>query len=380
MNNVKGFKDYSGEEALKRDAVKEIIIRNFRNFGFEPAETPVIEYEEFVKSRNGNDEAISDVYSLEDKGKRKLALRYELTFQLNRLSKNKKLPYRVYQVGEVFRDEPTSSNRFRQFIQCDADIIGSSVKDDAEIISLASLILKELKIGAEIMINSRALLNEILEREGINEKEKVIREIDKLDKLTEGEVRNNLKKYGAEKLINLFKKPRAFFRKYASYIDIEELEKYLKYYNVKTKFQPSLARGLSYYTGSVFEAKAKNIKETICAGGSYKINGANATGLSIGLERASEIAKIKTAEKRILMISIGEDEKAVEISEKLRKKNIKCFIMSGKISKALEFANSYNIPYVVFVGKEELKQKKVKLRDMKSGKEELINIEEIPAC
>ncbi len=379
-DNVKGFKDYIGKEALKREAIKSIIIKNFKNYGFEPAETPAIEYEEFVKSGNEQDEAISDIYQLEDKGKRKLALRYEFTFQLKRLAKNKKLPYKRYQIGEVFRDEPISPNRFRQFVQCDADIIGSTIKEDAEILALSSSILKELGIYAVINVNNRKLLNEVLDKEGIKNKEEVIREIDKLDKLPEKEIKDNLKKYNADKLTQIFKKPKSFFKRYESYKEIEELEKYCNYYKININFSPNLARGLSYYTGTIFEIKTKGIKETICGGGSYLVNNIQSTGISFGLERISELSKIEPKEKRILIISIGEDKKAIWISEKLRKKNIDCLVMFGKISKALEFANSYNIPYVVFVGKDEIKQKKVKLRDMITGKEKLVSLEEISAC
>ena len=144
---VKGFKDFTGEEAEKRTAIKKILVDTFEKYGFEPAETPVVEYEEFVKkSSDEGDEAISDVYTLKDKGNRQLALRYEFTFQLKRLMKNKKLPYKRYQIGEVFRDEPVSSNRFRQFTQCDADIVSSSLKDEAELLLLIKKILDNLGI------------------------------------------------------------------------------------------------------------------------------------------------------------------------------------------------------------------------------------------
>ena len=130
---VKGFKDYIGEEAKKRKKIIEVITETFEKYGFEPAETPIIEYENFVKGQNEQDEAVSDIYKLKDKGKRKLALRYEFTFQLKRLAKNKKIPYKRYQIGEVFRDEPASGvkTRFRQFTQGDADIVGSKIKDEA---------------------------------------------------------------------------------------------------------------------------------------------------------------------------------------------------------------------------------------------------------
>jgi histidyl-tRNA synthetase len=156
---VKGFKDYIGEEAQKKEKVQEILIKIFRKFGFEPAETPIVEYEEFVKGDNQNDEAVSDIFRLQDKGKRELALRYELTFPLKRISKQQKLPYRRYQVGSVFRDEPVSGNRLRQFTQADIDIMGSGLKDDAEIIKITSEVMSSLGIEAEIFFNNRKLKN-----------------------------------------------------------------------------------------------------------------------------------------------------------------------------------------------------------------------------
>src|SRR3990167_4248335 len=158
---VKGFKDYTGDEAEKRAEVKKIIEGAFAKYGSEPAETPIIEYAQFVRGENKQDEAVSDIFQLQDKGKRELALRYEFTFQLKRLMKNKKLPYKRYQIGPVFRDEPATSTRFRQFIQCDVDCLGSTVRNEAEIISLTSELFKKLGIEPVILINNRRLLNEI---------------------------------------------------------------------------------------------------------------------------------------------------------------------------------------------------------------------------
>lgn len=372
---VKGFRDYSDEEALKREKIKEIIIKKFKAYGFLPCETPVIENTGFVKQ---NDEAISDVFCLKDKGQRELALRYELTFQLKRLAKTKKIPFRRYQIGEVFRDEPISSNRFRQFTQCDVDVIGSSIKDEAEILKLFSEILRELKIDSTIFINNRKLINEILDKEGIKEKDKeqVIKEIDKLDKLNESEVKKNLKKYGAEKILSLFKKPKIFFAKYKSFEEIRELERYCKYYNVKVKFLPSLARGLSYYNGSIFEIKADKMKEKIGGGGSYLVNNVKSTGISFGLERVTNLAKIMIEKQKCIIISIVQDEEAIKLGEKLRKQNIGCFIMN-KISKGLDYANKEKIPFIIFIGKEEIRKKKFKLKDMKTGKEKFLGFERI---
>ena len=120
---VKGFNDYIGDEALKRSEIKKVLADAFLKYGFNPVETPIVEYEEFVKGNNEQDEAISDIFKLSDKGDRKLALRYEFTFQLKRIMNNMKLPFRRYEMGEVFRDEPVSRNRYRQFVQCDADVV-----------------------------------------------------------------------------------------------------------------------------------------------------------------------------------------------------------------------------------------------------------------
>lgn len=381
-DTVKGFQDYTGEEALKREKIKEILIKNFKLFGFQPVETPVIEYEEFVKGNNQYDEAVSDIFKLRDKGQRNLALRYELTFPLKRLAKNKKLPYKVYRVGEVFRDEPTSSNRFRQITQCDADIIGSNVKDEAEILSLTSKILKELGIKAEIIVNNRKLLNSIIKSLGITNTEFVIREIDKLDKQGEDAVKSNLAKFiEKDKILTLLKmleKNLDFFKKLEGYKETKELVDSCKEYGLEVKFSLALARGLSYYNGSVFEIKTKEMKESICGGGSYLINGIQSTGISFGLERLSQLAKIKIQEKKVLIISIGQEDKSIKLSEKLRKNNIICNLWKDKgISKALDYANSLKFPYVIFLGEKEEKKKKIKLKDMKTGKEKMLSEKEL---
>jgi histidyl-tRNA synthetase len=376
---VKGFQDISGNEAKKKEKIKEILIRIFRLYGFEPAETPIIEYEEFVKGENAGDEAISDIFRLKDKGGRNIALRYEFTFQLKRLAQNKKLPYKRYQIGEVFRDEPVSANRFRQFTQCDADIVGSSIKDEAEILALASRIFKELGIQITININNRKLLNEILEKEGIKEKDRqeVIKEIDKLDKLPESQVSSNLQKYKAEKILKIFKEKEKFFEKYNSFREIKELREYCKPYGINLNFQPSLARGLSYYNGNIFEIKTAGMKETISGGGSYLVNEIQSTGISFGLDRVIGLAKVELEEKEILVLSIGQDEKAMKLAERLRNQSLACKIMYGKPTKALEYANSQRIPYVIFIGEEEVKKRSFKLRNMKTGKETMLEEKEL---
>ncbi|MEI6058840.1 MAG: His/Gly/Thr/Pro-type tRNA ligase C-terminal domain-containing protein, partial [archaeon] len=159
--------------------------------------------------------------------------------------------------------------------------------------------------------------------------------------------------------------------------EIKELKKLAKEYDVKLEFSPTLIRGLSYYNGSIFEIKTNDksseMKETICAGGAYLINGIQSVGISFGLERLSQLAKVDRANQDILIISIGKDKEAIKLAENLRNNGKSCIVMYGKISKALDFANSNNIEKVVFIGDEEAKQKKVKLRDMKTGKEKLVS-------
>ncbi len=367
---VKGFRDI--EDCEKRIAIRNIIESIFQLYGFKAVETPIIEYEEFVKGNNSNDEAVSDIFKLKDKGERNLALRYEFTFQLKRLAQNKKLPYKRYQIGSIFRDEPVSGNRWRQFTQCDADIVGSTIKDEAEILNLISKILNELKIKFTINLNNRKLMNEILEELKISQKDLVIREIDKLDKLSEKEIKQNLQKYNAEKVLDIFKKPESYFEKYKSYQDIKELKKICSSYKIKINFQPFLARGLSYYNETVFEIKSK-LKETIAAGGSYLVNGIQSTGISFGLDRLELIARISYKNKKILIISLNQDKKAINLADKIRNLKIPCETAYGKPGKALNYANSCQIPLVIFLGNEEIKKKKLKFKNMKTGKEKLVS-------
>lgn len=370
---VKGFQDYTGKEAEKRAVIMGIVQGILERYGFEPAETPVIEDESFVKGENEKDEAVSDIYKLQDKGKRKLALRYEFTFQLKRLMRNKKLPYKRFQIGPVFRDEPVKENRSRQFITCEADVIGSTMKDEAEVLSAIKDILDKLKIETIFYFNNRRLLNEILWEQGVKKQdmEQVIREIDKLDKLPEKEVKANLKRYGAEKILDIFKKNESYFRMYKSYSEIKELKRYCSFYGLKIIFAPFLARGLSYYNGTVFEVKTKKIKETICGGGAYMFNNVQSMGFGVSIERLSAVTNMIVELEKTLVVSLNQDRAAINLVRRLRNKGDSVSLFYGKPSKALEYANSYRIKKVIFVGKKEVKLKKFRVRIMKTGKEKL---------
>ncbi|MCK5449442.1 ATP phosphoribosyltransferase regulatory subunit [Candidatus Pacearchaeota archaeon] len=376
IQTVKGFKDFVGDEALKREKIKKIIQEQFELYGFEPAETPIIEFEEFVKSDNPNDEAVRDVFKLEDRGKRKLALRYEFTFQLKRISKNQKLPYKRYQIGYNFRDEPIKKGRLRQFIQCDADVVGSGVKDEVECLKLGKNIFEKLNMPVKIYVNNRKLINEILVTEKIEEKnrDQVIRELDKLDKLSRKEVADNLKKFGAEKLLKIFEQSEKEFEKYNFYKEIKELKNICKAYGFKVEFKPFLARGLSYYNGTIFEIWSKDLDVSLCGGGSYLVGDVQSTGITFGLEPISLLSKIDGDKTKIQIISIGQDNESIQLAENLRGKGISVNLLLDKsIGKAMDYANSKGIEKVIFIGKEEISKKKFRVKDMKTGKEEFLS-------
>lgn len=378
---VKGFQDFVGEEALKRAEIQKDLIEIFENYGFQPAETPVVEYEEFVKGENVSDEAVSDIFKLQDRGKRKLALRYEFTFQLKRIMKNQKLPFKRYQIGPVFRDEPVTANRFRQFTQCDIDTIGIPDGQESryvsEILALATEILAKLDIKPTILVNNRKLMNEILKTEKINKKyfDDVLREIDKFGKISETELKKNLKKFKAEKIIDKMKLGEEFFNQFESYKEIISLMEYCRAYGFEVKFSPTIVRGLSYYNGIVFEIKAKGTKDTITAGGSYKFKDTQCTGISFGLERISNLTSLQPRKKGILIISLDQDRQAIKVAQKLRQSGYSVSIYYGKPSKALAYANAYGFKGAIFVGAEEVKKKKYKTKNLKTGEEKTLTLE-----
>ncbi len=392
VDTVKGFQDYLPPESLKRDAVRKIIEKNFKLHGFVPLETPIIEFDELMKGENINeqDEAVSERFKLNDRAGRNLGLRYEFTFQLSRIFKqnpNIKLPFRRYQIGEVFRDEPTGPGRFRQFVQCDADIVGdSSINGDADCLLLVKDIMNDLKIKVDIQVNNRKLLKSLIESVQITDIKNVMRELDKIDKLGIDNVKSNLKKYAdSNQILTLFKlleKDIKFFQDNAfdGAAELSSLIEKCEDYGVKISTNLSLIRGFSYYTGNIFEIKVAGQKNVIAAGGRYdrsvgKFLGKDipAVGISFGLERVSELAQVKVENTKAILISIDKDKPTAKLAKFLRKEGISCLVTSEKVGKALELANSLGIQKAVFIGESEIHLKKFKLRDMKTGEEKFLS-------
>ncbi len=395
---VKGFQDLLPPESLKRKKVKEIIEKHFSLYGFLPVETPSIELDELMRPESlaseQEDEAVSDRFRLKDKGGRNLGLRYEFTFQLSKIFKqnpNLKLPFKRYQIGSVFRDEPTGPNRFREITMCDADIIGSSgAESDAECLSLANDILKELGIKAEIAVNNRKLLNSIIESVKIQNKKEVMKELDKLDKIGEDTVKANLRKYAdPNQILSLFKlleKPIEFFKEnlFEGADEIDKLQTISKSYGLKVKFSPFMIRGLGYYTGNIFELRIEGQKESIGGGGRYdklvgKYSGKEipAVGIAFGLDRITSLANINPESTKAIIISIEKDKEAIKLAQKIRSSSVPCIFIPEKPGKCLEYASSYQIPYAIFIGQEEVQKGKFKLRDMKTGEEKLLSDKQI---
>jgi|ETNmetMinimDraft_2_1059921.scaffolds.fasta_scaffold01419_7 histidyl-tRNA synthetase len=412
----KGTRDLRPEEAIVKNKIVATLKNVFEMYGYNPLETPAFERYDILASKYaGGAEILKETFKFEDQGKRELCLRYDLTVPMCRfvgMNPNIKLPFKRYAIGEVFRDGPVEKARYRQFTQCDVDIVGiTGMTADAEIITLTSRAFKKLGFDVLIKVNNRKLLNDLLLNAGVKKGklETVLLSIDKLEKFGLETVKKELKQKKIDnkavnniiKIINIkgtnndkINKIKKLLKDSEGVDEVIELISLLKILNVNAEFDISLARGLTYYTGTVTEVYLKNskVKTSVCAGGRYdKIIGSflgrgdyPAVGISFGLDRIYDayVEKSETGQKtvtRVYIIPINTFKESLKIAEELRNENVNVDIdLTGKgPSKNLQYANSLGIPYVLFVGKEELKQGKVKLKDMNSGKEKLMSAEDL---
>lgn len=420
LKNAKGTKDIIPEIKILRDSLIEKVKKSFELYGFNPLDTPALEDFNILASKYaGGSEILKEVFKLKDRGNRNLGLRYDLTVPLARFvasNPNLKLPFKRYQIGNVWRDGPIKLGRYREFIQCDADIIGSSsMLADAEIIALTEDIFAKLRLDFEIKINNIKLLNGIIESVDIkkNLASDVIISIDKLSKIGYNGVKQELllKKIPDSKitkLLKLFKTEgtnedvlielRNKITSKQALDGINELEELFNYLNLmdikKIRLDLSLARGLTYYTGTIFEVFLINnaIKSSVAAGGRYdkmigdfigKKQDIQSVGISFGLDVISDSiltnVKPKKTVVKVYVIPIKTLNEPLKLIKQLRLNGINCDIDLNEkgISKNLEYANKYEIPYVVFIGAEEVKQNKIKLRNMITGEEILMSEQEL---
>ncbi len=414
---ARGVRDIPPEEKRVMNRLLDSLRQTFELYGFVPLETPLLERLETLTAKGGageDSDALKETFKLKDQGNRDLALRFDLTVPLSRyvaMNPTLKLPFKRYEVGLVFRDGPIKLGRYRQFWQCDVDIIGvRSMLAEAELMALVESAFKQLGIEVIIKINNRKLLNGILEQCGFKEKDSAIVAIDKWDKIGSKGVLEELQQrgYSQREIDSLFEllTDKVTLSQLKNKItdaqgqegikELEELFSYLKGMEVKcVEFDVSLARGLGYYTGTVFETFAKNssVTSAIAAGGRYdqmvgKFMGGGrdiaAVGFSFGLSTILDVLKggkefkEKTSAK-VYIIPIQTIKESLQIVQRLRAKNISVDMdLNGKgIGKNLEYASTQGIPYVLIIGGDEVKQKKVLLRDMQSGKQELLELKEV---
>jgi histidyl-tRNA synthetase len=416
LQTAKGVRDVPPAEKMVKNQVLQTMQEVFQLYGFSPLETPIIERFSTLSAKGGagaGSDALLEIFKLSDQGKRKLGLRFDLTLPLARymaMNPHLKLPFKRYEIGRVFRDGPIKLGRYREFWQVDIDIIGtSSMLADAEIIAVAENVFKKLKLSTEIRINNRKLLNGLLEQAGINDKEQAIIAIDKLAKIGQSGVSKELRQRGYKdpeiKKIFSYIKENVTLSQLKSKVknplakeglaELQELISYLNQMGVKSViFDVSLARGLGYYTGTVFEAflKSGKVTSSIAAGGRYDklihtLGGPQipALGVSFGLEpimdTLKDIGLTTQAVTKVLVIPIGMIEKALQVVQKLRKENIPTDFAIGKkgVSKNLQYAGALNIPYTIIIGEDEVKKNRLLLRDMQSGTEQLLSTKDVIA-
>jgi histidyl-tRNA synthetase len=419
----RGTRDYLPEDQLKKNWVIDQVRKVYEAYGFEPLDTPAFEYLEMFQVKSGED-IIDQIYVFKDKSNRELALRFELTASTVRVVASHRdliLPFKRYAIGPNWRYERPSETRFREFWQADVDIFGveSSIAD-AEVLSTIVSAFERLGFeGFIIKINDRRILSSIIKLSGIPDEQSLnaIRAIDKVNKIGREGVLEELKKISPseelnEKLLNLISlkgKPKTVLddtktilkNSPEGIIGCEALTDLYEYsigfgFNDFIEVDLSLARGLDYYTGPVYEVIAKGFEDygSIAGGGRYdelvELFGGQqtyATGISFGIDRITPILEEKGAFNEMILgakvyVAPVNDKvliDALKITQILRENKISTIVdlLGRRLSKQFEYADKKNIPKVVIVGERELADESVTIRDMKTGEQIKIKIEKL---
>lgn len=426
VQKLAGFRDYFAEDVKVREYVINIFKKVFEKYGYEPLETPALENSNIFVGELG-DEAEKLFYKFKDNGGRGVMLKYDVMTPMCRVVaeniNNIIFPYKRYQIQSVWRSEKPQKGRFREFTQCDADTIGSSsVICDAEFIqmgieALTNIGFKEFRAN----INNRKLLSGIIQFAGATEKEfiPICISIDKLPKIG----RDNVKKELIEKrkissevaekildVITLNGETNELLEKLKKQLNnipiameaIDELETIFNYFktiklNEKFyRFTPFIARGLAYYTGPVWEFEILEGEVGSVAGcgrydniiGKFAGREIAATGGSFGIERLVEVIKSRkminfsanSAKSLVTVFNKDLFNDSLIIADQLRKNNVSTILYpvpTERLDKQLKYANKKNIPYVIIIGPEEVANKTVVLKDMKTGTQAKLKIEEL---
>ena len=383
---LKGFRDFLPEEALKRQYAIDIIRRTFELYGFEPLETPAIEYLETFAGQIGEDEKL--FYKFTDAGGRKVALRYDQTVPTCRVIAQYpdkiSLPFKRYQIQTVWRSEKPQKGRYREFLQCDADIFGVDNRTaDGETIALTIDIFKNLGFTKPIaIINDRDLYQDI--------PYSAIVAIDKLDKIGVVGVSKELTQKGFNrKILDQIKNSQPND-------NLKTIFDYLDNYGFKEnyRFKPTLARSFSYSTGTIWEIIDENFSSGSLAGcerfdslvAKFSDRSVPAVGFAIGFDRtilAMDELKLfpAIATKTKVLVTVFNSQllkTSQVITQKLRQNQINTDIYPDpqvKLAKQLKYANDNQIPYVLVVGEEEIKKNQITLKNMTSGKQKTLTLE-----
>ena len=422
---MSGFMELLPEDQILFNELVDTIRTSYESFGFLPIDTPILECSEVLLAKAGG-ETEKQIYRFK-KGENDISLRFDLTVPLARYVSMKYndlvFPFKRYQIGKVYRGERPQKGRYREFYQCDIDVIGEnlSLMYDAEILAVIYNTFKKLSFGEfTIHINNRKLLNGFFESLDLEMKSiDVLRIIDKIDKIGVSGVKEELSlipitnekidkiiefvsiKGNNTEIINSLQNLEI---KNSTFITgLEELQKVIKevkafgleenYYVIDL----TIARGLDYYTGTIYETKLNDYPSlgSICSGGRYdKLtdyytdNALCGVGISIGLTRLfyqlKEAGIIKSSSKtlsKVLIIPFSQEnmDYAIKISSLLRKNKIICDVYYEEkgLKQKLKYANRLGIPYVCIVGEDEEKQNKVTIKNMETGGQKTISLEEI---
>ena len=433
MENIKrveprtlsGFMELLPQDQIKFNEMLDTIKKTYELYGFLPEETPIIESSEVLLAKAGG-ETEKQIYSFK-KGDKDLSLRFDLTVPLAKYVaqyyNDLTFPYRRYQIGKVFRGERAQKGRYREFYQCDIDIIGDgklSIINDAEIPSVIYTTFKNLGFdNFVIKINNRKILNGLFDELNISDKKtEILIIIDKLEKIGMEAVKEELSKLElSEEKIN---KIEQFFKiegttdekiekleklGFNSEIfkegleELKEVVKYVRLFNVEEKnftVDLTIARGLDYYTGTVYETNLVGYESigSICSGGRYENLASYYTkknlpgvGISIGLTRLfynlKELGLLKSSKKSIskvgvIPMGVGIED-AVKISNVLRENNIsnEIYKEDAKLKNKFSYANNLDIPYVIIIGEEEKEKGLYTLKNMISGEQNMLTAEKI---
>ncbi len=422
---LSGFMELLPQDQIKFNEIMQTIKETYELYGFLPQETPIVEASEVLLAKAGG-ETEKQIYSFQ-KGDKDLSLRFDLTVPLakyvaqyyNELT----FPYRRYQIGKVYRGERAQKGRYREFYQCDIDIIGDSklsIINDAEIPSIIYTIFKKLNFGPFVIkINNRKILNGLFDELGISEKmSDILVIIDKLEKIGMDAVKEELLKLEISedkikrieefititgtndekisKLENLNFKSEIFKEGLG---ELKQVVKYVREFKVEESsftIDLTIARGLDYYTGTVYETNLVGYESigSVCSGGRYENLAGYYTkknlpgvGISIGLTRLfynlKELGLLNSSKKsisKVQIITMGvELEKAVEVANILRENNIpnEIYMEDAKTKAKFSYANNLDIPYMIVIGEEEVEKNLYTLKDMTSGEQKMLSVDEI---